>query len=245
LLEEAARLLGKEALPELFPELLTYHRQLSQQLERFALLYPEQTELLKAWRCDLGDYQEAVGALVEQAWTDAGALLAQVSRNLKVRQQAAERVRRQQGFSPLAELDELAWNLQRGQADGRAVLQKLQTALAEVAVVMQRDFPDPRLRSEWADLWEPLSVELSERLTSNPELALLPRLEDFFQRQAHWLQRARQRRDFSALWWGNCAPIWSAGLPAGDCASRYPCWRLAPGWNWICPLGLRRTGSCA
>ena len=202
LLDEAARLLGKEALPELFPELLAYHRQLSQQLERFAQLYPDQAELLEAWRSDLGDYQDAVGALVEQAWTDAAALLARVSGNLKLRRQAVERVRRQQGFSALAELDELAWSLQRGRADGRAVQQKLQTALMEVAIVLQRDFPDPRLRSEWADLWEPLSVELSGRLAGDLELALLPRLEDFFQRQAHWLQRARQRRDFSALWWG-------------------------------------------
>lgn len=205
LLEEVHQLLGKgaySALPLLFPELLDYHRQWCERVECFAAAYPHYQDLLEALRADLGEYQNAVGALVEEAWEDGATMLAEVAQNLALREAAMERVRRQDGFSPIAELDQLAWSLQRGNPQGQAVRKKLEAAEAEVSLLLEREFPDPRLSSEWADLWRPLGRELNSRLAEGAELALLPRLEEFFQGHAHWLQRARQRRDFRPLdWW--------------------------------------------
>lgn len=205
LLEQALQLLGKGAtssLPSLFPELLSYYRQRQQQSQRFAALYPSQPELLALLDEDLGCYQNAVGALVEQAWTDAAPLLQEVSGRFTQRDRAMAEVRRQHGFSPLAELDELAWSLHRGRPNASGAVEFLQAAEAEVCQVLAREFPDPRLRQEWEDLWKPQGLHLQERLQRDPQLALLPLLETFFSRHRHWLQRACQRRDFSALpWW--------------------------------------------
>lgn len=203
-MQEARELLEKEAyreIPRLYSGLLAYHQQLTDQLQRFAALYPAQAELRKAWQRDLLDYQDAVGALVEQAWRDADRLLAQVSENLSCRLQLAESVRCREGFSRLPELDELAWSLHHGHPDAEAVRRKLEMALQQVADVLVRNYPDPRLQMEWADLWEPRGAELSLQL-AHPQLGLLSHLEDYFERLGHWLQRAAQRRDFGALtWW--------------------------------------------
>ena len=205
LLESVCQLLRKGAyrvLPERFPALLSFHQVWSTQLAQFARQYPGKKDLLELAQSDLRDYQDAVGALVEEAWTDAGPMFSQVAANLRVRSAAMGEVRRLEGFSPIAEVDELAWHLQRGNPDARAVLHKLQEAELEVSAVLQQKFPDPRLRSEWLDLWAPLCKELRQRFAVRPDLALMPRLVEFFQRQAHWLQRARQRRDFGRLpWW--------------------------------------------
>ncbi|MBX3166377.1 MAG: hypothetical protein KF760_03150 [Candidatus Eremiobacteraeota bacterium] len=204
LLEEVQLLLGKgahSALSARFSELLAYYRQWVERVDSFGRRYPGQKELLAAIQLDLSDYQEAVGALVEQAWVEAAPMVSRVARNLALRQASMENVRRQEGFSPLAELDELAWNLQRGKADGTAALHRLREAQLQVGQLLEQEFPDPRLRTEWIDLWAPLGRELAQRLAT-PDLSLLARLEDFFRRHAHWLQRARQRRDFSRLpWW--------------------------------------------
>jgi hypothetical protein len=205
LLEQALQLLRKGAtssLPSLFPELLSFYRERQQRSRRFAALYSNQPELLALLDEDLGCYQNAVGALVEQAWSDAAPLLEEVSGRLAERDRAMETVRRQYGFSPVAELDELAWSLHRGRPDAGGVLGLLQAAEAEVSRVLAREFPDPRLRQEWEDLWRPQGQQLKERLQRQPHLSLLPQLEAYVSRHRHWLQRARQRRDFSALpWW--------------------------------------------
>ena len=202
LLEQVLQFLREGAygsLPLLFPGLIAHHQDCSESLGRFALLYPGEKELLAAWESDLSDYQNAVGALVEQAWADAEPLWEEVSRNFGQRRAAAERVRLQQGYSGLPALDEFAWSLHRGRPDGRELLQQLRQAENEVSQVA---FPDPRLTSEWKDLWAPLGRELIEGLQTAPHLGLLPRLEEFFHRHRHWLRRARQRRDYSAIpWW--------------------------------------------
>lgn len=205
LLEEASLLLergARVALPMLFPDLLAYHQRLLGQIRTFASLYPNHTDLLQALQGDLTDYQDAVGALVEEAWSDAGRLVTGVIRNLSRHLAAMEDVRLKEGFSAAAELDYLAWTLQAGRPDGASALEKLKDAEFQVLEVLAHEFPDPRLGSEWADLWAPLCQELKGRLASRPDFSLLPRLEEFFQRQQHWLQRARQRRDYSRLsWW--------------------------------------------
>lgn len=204
-LEQALQLLRKGAtgsLPVLFPELLSYYRQRQQRSQRFGALYPQQLELLALMDEDLSFYQNAVGALVEQAWTDAAPLLEEVSGRLAKRDRAMEAVRCQHGLSRRAELDELAWSLHRGRPDVSGVVGLLRAAEAEVSRVLASEFPDPRLRQEWEDLWKPQGQQLTERLKRQPHLSLLPQLEAYVTRHRHWLQRARQRRDFGALpWW--------------------------------------------
>lgn len=202
MLEQVLQILREGAygsLPSLFPGLMEHYQELSKDWRRFAHLYPAEKDLLSAWEVDLNDYQNAVGSLVEQAWLDAGPLWEEVSRNQASRLAAAEAVRRQQGFSTLAALDEFAWSLHRGRPDGLEVSARIREAEREVSLVA---FPDPRLTGEWEDLWGPLARELTAELETAPHLGLLPRLEEYFQRHRHWLRRARQRRDFSALpWW--------------------------------------------
>ncbi|MBN9417521.1 hypothetical protein ABS71_21500 [bacterium SCN 62-11] len=187
------------SLPSLFPALVAYHQELSQELERFALLYPGENGLIAAWQADLGDYQNAVGALVEQAWGEAMSLWEEVSGHLLRRRAATAQVRRQQGFSVVPALDEFAWSLHRGRPDAVEALKLLREAEREVSYV---PFPDPRLTQEWQELWGPLCQELTRQLQTSPHLSQLPRLEEFWQRHRHWLRRAEQRRDFGGVpWW--------------------------------------------
>ncbi|MBS2035709.1 hypothetical protein JST97_12030 [bacterium] len=184
----------------LFPDLVAFHRAYGEELDGFRQLYPSCQPLIQAIERDLIGYQEAVGAMVEQDWSAARRLF-QVESLRRHRRDMAQ-VRSEHGCWPEAALDELAWSCQRGRPQGSALSAWLDQLERECRLILDNQFPDPRLREEWKDLWKPRLQTLRARL-ARPELAILPTAQQWLDGQRHWVARARQQRDFSRLsWWG-------------------------------------------
>ncbi|MFN8609475.1 MAG: hypothetical protein U0931_18195 [Vulcanimicrobiota bacterium] len=197
-----------------FGDLVAFQRAYLAELNSFRALYPACRQPLAAAEQDLGLYQEAVGAMAQGDWAEAGSLFAPVARRLAAHRQSMSQLRAEHGCCPEPALDDLAWSCQRGRPDASALAALLSQLGSEVKTVLEQHFPDPRLGEEWQHLWGPRLQALQSGL-AQADLSTVPEARQCLNGLRHWLRRARQRRDFAGLpWWrdlrqGLCG--WFAG----------------------------------
>jgi hypothetical protein len=233
-LDEVLELLAQQrpmGFSQRYRELLEFHQDWELELSQFALHYPDRAGRLAPIEADLEVYREGVGALVEGDYGAAQRLLRESWDRLKVHRETLADMRQRYGYSRYRGVDWLGWTAHRGQPDGQPLKQELARLRFQVEEVLEVEFPDPRVQTEWQQYWLSRFEEVAQ---APPGLALLQAAESLQEGLSGWLERAALRRDFSGFpaWMELRSGLisWHAGLCDRD--ELFASLQVWQSWPW-------------